>query len=200
MTTTNDKMRARVIALVGKARATTYTAEADTYMEKAKELVEKYELPASLLTDATPQAPSAARRPGYTPPARKYPCRFGCGTMTQHTIDEMNECAERRRNATGSDSAYADAPYRRSSGDFFDQFFGRGFYDASGYQGGGHHERASYQHPGSRRTGSENVYSGAKSEPRARDTGSHANCNHPATKSARAHCRKKRQFREYYGG
>lgn len=184
MTTTNDKMRARVIALVDKARATTYAAEADTYMEKAKELVKKYELPASLLTDATPQAPSAARRPGYTPPARKYPCRFGCGTMTQHTIDEMNECAERRRNATGSDSAYADAPYRRSSGDFFDQFFGRGFYNAGT---AGHRERASYS-TGGRRTGSES----AAHEPKARATGSHANCDHPATKSARAHCRKMR--------
>jgi len=196
MTTTTDKMRARVIGLVAKARATDYDAERTTLMEKADELVKKYSLPATLLTDPTPQAPSAARagRPSYTQPERRYPCRFGCGVFVQHTADEMSACAERKRNETGRDSAYdipADHDPRR--GRFsFDDFFR----EYTGYQGGGHHERTSYTSREDRQREKaerfREYYGGEKAAPKARATGSHANCDHPATKSARAHCRKMR--------
>lgn len=195
MTTTTDKMRARVIGLVAKARATDYAPERATYMEKAEELITRYSLPRSLLTDPTPQAPSAARagRPSYTQPERKYPCRFGCGTFTQHTIDEMNACAERRRNATGSDTAYDiptnHDPNRRGTS-FFDEFFGgSSAYAGRGWTGQGHSEHASWTRPGGARTGSESFTDEPK--PKRRQT-SHANCDHEATKAARAHCRKMR--------
>ena len=194
MTTTKDTNR--VIGLVAKARATEFDGERAECMRLATKLVEKYELPASLLTDPTPQATSAARS-GYTPPERRYPCRFGCGVFVQHTVDEMSECAERRRNETGSESAYDTAG--RS---FFDDLFAsyRREYTA-GYQGGAHQERASYtsreQRQREKTETFRRAYGGAAGSERPADEPkphrrqrSHAHCDHEPTKAARARCRK----------
>jgi len=184
MTTTNDKMRARVIALMERARGTSNEHEATACREKAEQLVTKYALPASLLTEKFAPQPSAARVQS-TQPERRYPCRFGCGVFVQHTADEMSACAERKRNETGRDSAY-DVPPRTTrprAGAFnFSDF--NDFFRAAGAD-----PRTSYTHPGA-----EKGRTYTNTPPRARATGSHANCDHPATKSARAHCRKMRSM------
>jgi hypothetical protein len=185
MTTTADKMRARVIGLVAKARGTEFDAEREACMGKARELVERYSLSASLLIDPTPQAPSAARagRPSYTQPERTYPCRFGCGVFVQHTADEMSACAERKRNQTGRDSAYDTAGHTRSSDPFTDFF-----YTYTGTRRTGHREHASWTRPGGQ--SASGAYMKDEPKPRTRRQTSHANCHHEPTKSARAHCRK----------
>lgn len=196
MTTTTDKMTNRVVALMERARhSSTLETEAVACREKAADLVKKYQLPSSLLTDPTAIRSSAARGPATPHVEKTYLCRFGCGVFISHTADEMGKCAERRRNETGRDSAYERA------GDRMSYSFGDFFNAGSGYRGGGHHERASYRRRtytytpprDEPRTGSESATGGAymrdEPKPKRRQT-SHANCLHEPTKAARARCRK----------
>ena len=201
MTTTTDKMRNRVISLMERARhKDTPLLEANACREKAQQLVTKYELAPSLLTDLAPIRPSAARGPATPYVEKTYPCRFGCGVFIQHTADEMGACAERRRAETGRDSAYEQA------GDTMSFTFGGNFNAGTGWTGAGHREHVSYTSHKQRQrekteqfrrmygmaddephTGSESAADEPK--PRRRQT-SHAHCDHEPTKAARARCRK----------
>lgn len=179
--TTTDKMRNRVIGLMQRARhESTPTGEATACREKAEQLVDKYGLSRSLLTDPQVRVNSQPR------PEKRYPCRFGCGTFVQHTVEEMSACAERRRNATGAESAYQDTVS-------FDELF-KNVYDdlfRTSYRGYGHHEQASWTRPSGQHAHPNAEHA---SQPRTRRQTSHANCDHESTKAARAKCRKEREM------
>jgi hypothetical protein len=182
--TTTTKYRDRVIALRDRARhAGTPAAEAETALEMARKLCIKHDIDLAIL-DAKPEPQRVADPLGFGTYVKKYPCRFGCGMYVQHTIEELNECAARAR-ARGEDP-YAAASQRASQErgysansrySWFDDFMR----DANARARGG----SSEQYTDSR---------GRTRTHQARATGSHAFCDHPATKSARAKCRKERGY------
>lgn len=172
MTTTTHPKLNRIIALRDQARgAGTTEAERETFMAKARELCIKYGIDQAILTEA-PKQTTKSFIDGSRPQEKKFTCRFGCGLYVQHTIDELNACAEKARNANGG-NAYAGQAKARDPWDDINDFF---------------------------RTAGTNRRSGASShnpnagQARARTTGSHAYCDHEATKSARAKCRKARGY------
>lgn len=166
MTTTTHPKLSIILALRDKANATDFPAEAESYMAKARAMCEKFGIDASIL-DKKAETKSVRDTVinGQAQNTRKYPCRFGCGTWMMHSIDELNACAEKARNANNG-NAYG------AKRDPFEDLFG-GFRNWDSGNAGGHH---SYD------------------APKARAHGSHANCSHEATKSARARCRKNRGF------
>jgi hypothetical protein len=120
MTTTSsttDKALARITALRDKARGTDNTHEAETFMAHALKLCTKHGIDAAILDEPTKQM----KKPiidGSAPTEKRYSCRFGCGLFVTHTIDEVNACAEKARNANNG-NAYT-APR-----DPFADFFGK---------------------------------------------------------------------------
>lgn len=169
--TTTTKYRDRVIALRDRARhAGTPAAEAETALEMARKLCAKHGIDVSIL-DAAPEGQRV--RDIYTGGtfAKKYNCTFGCTPYTQHTIEELNACAEKARNAG---FAYSQAKPKR---DPFDDLFNDWF----------------KQNTGRARSSSSSSSSRANAG-HARATGSHAYCDHDATKSARAKCRRERGY------
>lgn len=151
MTTTNEAAIRKITALRDRARhATTPPAEAETALSMALKLCRKHGVAESILNAPTEQLKKPIIN-GQAPQVRKYSCRFGCGMFVQHTIDELNACAEKARNANGG-NAYA-APKQK---DPFEDLF--------------------------------------RDAPKARTNSSHKYCDHEATKSARAKCRKDRGY------
>jgi hypothetical protein len=166
--TTTTKYRDRVIALRDRARhAGTPAAEAETALEMARKLCVKHGIDVAIL-DAKPEGQRV--RDIYTGGTfeKKYPCRFGCSPYTQHTIEELNACAEKARN---SGFSYSQA---KPKSDPFDDMF-RDFFRNQGQSR-------------SRSTSSDGR------EHKARANGTHAYCSHEATKSARAKCRRERGY------
>lgn len=172
MTTTTHPKLSRIIALRDQARGKgTTEAERETFMAKARDLCVKYGIDQAVLTEAAKQTTKPFIN-GAAPQEKKFTCRFGCGLWVMHTIDELNACAEKARNANGG-NAYAKAR------DPWETLFGQpnqgpryGQSSDSTYTG-----RDGYTH-----------------EHKARATGSHAYCSHEATKSARAKCRRERGY------
>lgn len=165
-TTASDAALRKIFALRDRAaHANTPAAEADTALALARKLCDKYGVSHSVLEAKPEQRIRPDVVNGQQAPARKYPCRFGCGVWVQHTIDELNACAEKARNANQGNA------YTRPRDRFEDMFSGFGFTEPN--------------------TGRR---SNAEGEPKARATGSHAYCSHEATKSARAKCRRDRGF------
>lgn len=161
MTTTNDSAIRKITALRDRARhAMTPAAEAETALTMARKLCVKHSIDQAIL-DAPTQQMKKPIIDGSAPQEKKYSCRFGCGFFTQHTIDELNECAAKARNANGGNA------YTAPKTDPFADLFGK-------------HE--------SRNAGPFHA------EPKARTNGSHKYCDHEATKSARARCRKDRGY------
>jgi hypothetical protein len=207
MTTTNSRDRALKLAAAARSYATQGNpAAAASYRAKAEKICETNGFPTSILDEPVVVSPYAARRPGQPQPERKYPCRFGCGTFIQHTADEMSACAERKRNATGRDSAYDIPANHKTRRHTFDEMFNDFFGGATGYASGaytraddadqpgprtraGHKERASYTTTPPR-AGSERPAGGANTSTGTSRQRSHAFCGHEATKAARAACRK----------
>lgn len=170
MTTTTDKIRVRVIALRDRARHPgTPAPEAKTALELAEKLIAKHGIDPSILTaEAEPQR--VADPYGYGTFIKKYPCRFG--HTFQHTIEELRECAA---EAQARGASYTPPPR-----DPFENLFRDWFKDASGFRQQAPPADDQYTATGRRR--------------HARATGSHAYCDHPATKAARAKCRKERGY------
>lgn len=163
-TTTNDKALRRIIGLRDQARhASTGEAEAATFLAKALELCTKHGIDAAIL-DKPAQEMKKPIINGQAPQEKKYSCRFGCGLFVQHTIDELNACAAKAREAGGGNA------YNRPRDRFEDLFSGFGFTEP--------------------RTGRQS----SADAPKARATGSHAYCSHEATKAARARCRRERGY------
>lgn len=173
MTTTTDKIRTRIIALRDRARhANTPPAEADTALTLARKLCVKHAIDVSIL-DAKPEPQRTADAHGFGTFVKKYNCTFGCPPFTQHTIEELKACAERAR-ARGF--TYSQAKPKR---DPFEDIFRDFFRDGSQSQDDGAFYTDSH---------------GRTREHRARAGGPHAYCTHPATKAARAKCRRERGF------
>lgn len=174
MTTTTHPKLNRIIALRDQARgAGTTEAERETFMAKARELCAKYGIDQAILTEA-PKQTVKSFIDGSRPQEKKFACRFGCGYFAMHTIDELNACAEKARNANGG-NAYAEQQQKaRDPWDDINDFF----------RNAGTNRRRTAP-------GSGNANAG---QARARTTGSHAYCDHEATKSARAKCRKARGY------
>jgi hypothetical protein len=165
--TTTTKYRDRVIALRELARKASTEAEADTALAMARKLCVKHGIDVAILdAKAEPQRVADPYTGGTF--QKKYPCRFGCSPYTQHTIEELNECAAKAR-ANGS-TGYTQQKAQR---DPFDDMF-RDFFRNQGQS------RSSTSSDGR--------------EHKARATGSHAYCSHEATKSARAKCRRERGY------
>lgn len=174
MTTTTHPKLNRIIALRDQAKhASTGAAEAEAFMAKAREMCVKYGIDQAILTEAPKQTVKRDFIDGSQPQEKRFPCRFGCGVWVTHTIDELNACAEKARNAKGG-NAYAGASYgQKAQRDSFEDLFSQWARDTKTRQQGG-------------RT---NANAG-----QARATGSHAYCDHEATKSARAKCRRERGY------
>lgn len=170
MTTTTHLKLNRIIALRDQANhPSTGEAEAATFIAKARELCVKYGIDQAVLTEAAKNTVKRDYIDGSQPQEKKFACRFGCSAWTMHTIDELNACAEKARNANGGNA------YAKPKTDPFEDMF-RGFFNAQGSRG-----NADYTPP-------------RDSEPKARAHGTHAYCSHEATKSARARCRRERGF------
>lgn len=174
--TTTDKIRTRIIALRDRARhPNTPPAEADTALILARKLCAKHAIDVSIL-DAKPEPQRTTDAFGSGTFVKKYNCTFGCPPFTQHTIEELKDCAERAR-ARGF--TYSQAKPKR---DPFEDIF-RDFWR-------GHDHERSQSEDGAFYTDSR----GRTREHRARAGGPHAYCDHPATKAARAKCRKERGY------
>lgn len=173
MTTTTHPKLNRITALRDQANhPSTGAAEAEAFMAKARELCTKYGIDQAILTEA----PKQTTKPfinGAAPQEKRFACRFGCGYFVQHTIDELNACAEKARNANGG-NAYAGQAQKKA--DSFEDLFGDWFNASSS------------------RARSNSSSSSSHTNAKARTTGSHAYCSHEATKSARAKCRRERGY------
>lgn len=168
MTTT--KYRDRVIALRELARNAGTEAEAELAMSKARAMCEKHDIDVAIL-DAKPEPQRKADPYGFGTFVKKYNCTFGCPAYTQHTIEELNECAERARNASATGNAYGQSHAHQAppQDDWFADFMRKTRANAN--------------------TGRTNANAG-----HARASGTHAYCSHEATKSARAKCRRERGY------
>lgn len=159
MTTMTHPKLNRITALRDQANhPSTGEAEAAAFLAKAREMCTKYGIDPAVLDEPTKQTTKPIIN-GQAPQEKRFTCRFGCGFFVSHTIDELNACAERARNANGG-NAYAGQTKAR---DPFEDLFGKGYADAG-------------------------------PAPKARATGTHKYCDHEATKSARARCRKARGY------
>lgn len=171
MTTTTHPKLNRIIALRDQANhPSTGEAEAATFLAKARELCTKYGIDAAILTEPTKQTVKRDFIDGSRPQEKKFACRFGCGYFVQHTIDELNACATKAREANGG-NAYAGQQKAR---DPFEDLF-----------------RAWCEEPKARDAG---PFQADPHAPKARANGSHKYCSHEATKSARAKCRRERGY------
>lgn len=169
MTTT--KYRDRIIALRELARGAATAHEADTALAMARKLCLKHDIDTAIL-DAQPEPQRVADPYGFGTFVKKYPCRFGCGAYVQHTIEELNVCAEKARNASTTGNAYGQQS--KPQEDPFADWF------------------ADFARKASQNT--RNAPPRNDHEPKARANGTHAYCSHEATKSARARCRKDRGY------
>jgi hypothetical protein len=109
MTTTSptatDAQLRKIFALRDRAaHANTPAEEADTAMTLARKLCAKYGVDASILDKKPEQHVRPGVANGQQAPTRKYSCRFGCGAFVQHTIDELNACAAKAREAAGGNA------------------------------------------------------------------------------------------------
>lgn len=169
MTTT--KYRDRVISLRDRARhPNTPAPEAETALELARKLCAAHGIDVSILdAKPEPQRTADAFMPGGSF-VKRYNCSFGCAPYTQHTIEELNACADRAR-ARGF--TYSQEKPKTPFEDLFGDWFTTN----------------------ARGSSSDETYTDRRGRTRthqARAAGPHASCSHPATKAARAKCRKER--------
>ena len=165
MTTTTHPKLTVITALRDKARATTFEAEATALLEKARALCAKYDIDPAVVDAPTEQLTARKTINGQAQPQNVR--RYSCRFGCGFFVSHtIDELHACAEKARNANNGNA---YTAPKSDPFSDLFGQ----ARDY----------------------GTYGGfSEDKPKARTHGSHANCDHEATKSARARCRRERGF------